>query len=135
MFILGSLDDTENAKCLLFYWPPYIIATAPSDNSYVNKSKSGIKGSPMSRHKWGKMVKNDQKLKFSGKWQKKGVVIAWSCSLSLDIIATAPSDNSFVNKSRGWIKGGPLSRNKWWKMAKNWIFRQMLGKWGGNSQE
>ena len=77
------------------------IAAAPSDNIFVNKSRSGIMGSPMSRHKWGKMVKNDQKLKFSGKWQKNGVacgvVIAWSSFFFTDIIATAPSDNIFVN--------------------------------------
>ena len=28
------------------------IATAPSGNIFVNKNGGGIKGSPMSRHKW-----------------------------------------------------------------------------------
>ena len=45
------------------------------------------------------------------------------------------SDNIFVNKSRYGVMGSPMSRHKWWKMAKNSIFRLMAGKWGGNSQE
>ena len=44
---------------------------------------------------------------------KNGAVNAWSCSLSVDIIAMAPSDNSFVNKSGGGIKGLPMSSYKW----------------------
>ena len=77
----------------------------------------------MSWHKWGKMVKNDQKLKFSGKWQKNGVacgmVIAWSSFFFTDIIATAPSDNIFVNKSGGGIGGSLMSKHKQGKIAKN----------------
>ena len=34
-------------------------------------------------------------------------------SLFVDIIAKAPSDNVFVNKSKGAIKGLPMSRHKW----------------------
>ena len=73
------------------------------------------------------------------------MVVVWSSSLSIDIIATAPSDNTFVSKSRGGIKGSPMSRHKWQKMAKNgkkWqkmtknsISRLMTGKWSGNSLE
>ena len=40
------------------------------------------------------------------------MVIAWSSSLSINIIATAPSDNIFVNKSGGGIEGSPMSRHK-----------------------
>ena len=50
-----------------------------------------------------------------GKW----FGLAWSSFFHTDIIATAPSDNSYVNKSGGGIKGSPMSRLKWWKMAKN----------------
>ena len=77
----------------------------------------------MSWHKWGKMVKNDRKLKLSGKWKKNGaacgVVIAWSSFLFTDIIATAPSDNIFVNKGGDRVKRLPISRHKKGKMAKN----------------
>ena len=59
------------------------------------------------------------KIQFSGKWWENGVVIAWSSSLSINIIATAPSDNIFVNKSGGGIEGLPMSRHKQGKMAKN----------------
>ena len=48
----------------------------------------------------------------------KGVVIAWSSSLSVDIIVIAPNDIILVNKSGGGIKGLPMCRDKWWKMAK-----------------
>ena len=62
------------------------------------------------------MMKNGQKwpkIEFSGKWWENGVVIAWSSFLSADIIATALSDDSVVNKSRGGIKGSPMRRHKW----------------------
>ena len=62
------------------------------------------------------MVKNGQKwpkIEFSGLSQENGVVIVWSSSLSIDIIATALSDNSYVSKSGGGIKGWPMSRLKW----------------------
>ena len=58
------------------------------------------------------------KIQFLIRWQENGVVTAWSSFLSADIIPTAPSDNSVVNKSGGGIKGSPMSRHKWWKMAK-----------------
>ena len=85
-----------------------IIATAPTDNSYVNKSGGGIKELPI-------MMKNGQirpKIEFSGKWQENGVVIAWSSFLTIDIIKTAPFDNIFANKIGG-IKGSPMSWHKW----------------------
>ena len=79
------------------------------------------------------------KYKPSGKWRENGVVIVWSSSLSVDIVETAPSEDIFVNKSGGGIKGLPMSRNKQQKMVKNGqkklIFRQMAGKWGSNSLE
>ena len=92
-----------------------IIATAPSDNSYVNKSRDGIRLSPMSIEQ-AKIVKNGQKwpnIEFLGKCQKNGVGIAWSIFLFTDIIATAPSDNIFVSKSRDGAKRLPMSRHKW----------------------
>ena len=70
-----------------------IIATAPCDNSFVNKSRIGIKGLPMNRHKWPNMIKNPTSIR----WRKNGVVTAWSSFLSADIIATAPCDNIVVN--------------------------------------
>ena len=68
------------------------------------------------------MVKNGHKypkIQFLGNWWENRVVIAWSSSLSVDIIATAPSDNIIVDKSGGGIKGLPMSRHKQGKMAKN----------------
>ena len=62
------------------------------------------------------MVKNGQngqKMEFSGKWWENGVVIALSSFFFLDFIATAPSDNIFVNKSGDGFKGSPTSRHKW----------------------
>ena len=69
-------------------------------------------------------MKNGQKwpkIEFSGQGRENGVVIAWSSFFSIDIIATAHSDNSYVSKSRGRIKGSPMRRHKWSKkkMAKN----------------
>ena len=90
----------------------------PINNSYINKSGDGIKGSPMSRHKWWKMAKMAKNWIFR-LMTENGEVVVWSSSLPIDIIATAPSDNSYVSKSRGGIKGSPMSRHKWWKMAKN----------------
>ena len=60
-----------------------------------------------------KMSKN------SGKRRENGVVIAWSSFLSINIIARARCDYSFVFKNGGGIKGLPISRQKWYKMAKN----------------
>jgi len=68
------------------------------------------------------MVKNGEKwpkIEFSGKWWDNEVAIACSSFLFVDFIATAPGDNIFVNKNRGGIKGSPMSRHKWSKMAKN----------------
>ena len=77
------------------------------------------------------MAKNDQ-TQFSGKWEENGVVIVWSRSLSVDIVETAPSDNIFVNKSGGGIKGLPMSRNKQQKMVKNGQKNEFSGKWQEN---
>ena len=82
------------------------------------------------------MAKNGQKwpkIEISGEWWENGVVIAWSSFLFADIIATAPSDNSFVNKSGSGMKGLPSSRHKWCKIAKNrkkWNFLANGGKMG-----
>ena len=46
------------------------------------------------------------------------MVIAWSTFFEVDFIATAPSDNIFVNRSEGGTKGSPISRRKWPKMTK-----------------
>ena len=49
-------------------------------------------------------------------WHEVGeeneTVMASTGSLCLDIIATELSDNIFVNKSRGGVKGSPMSRHK-----------------------
>ena len=57
------------------------------------------------------------------------MVIAWSSFLYTDIVATAPSDNSYVNESGGGFKGvaheqAQMAKNgqKWPKMTKNSIF-------------
>ena len=49
-----------------------IISTAPSDNIFVNKSGYGVKGLPISRQKWGKVVKKDQKFNFQANGEKMG---------------------------------------------------------------
>ena len=49
-----------------------IIVIAPNDIILVNKSGGGIKGSPMSRHKQGKMAKNVQKLNYQAVAGKLG---------------------------------------------------------------
>ena len=59
--------------------------------------------------KWLKMVKN----LVLCKWWENAVVIACSSFYFEDSTATAPSDNIFVNKSGGGIKGLPMSRHKW----------------------
>ena len=72
----------------------------------------GSRGRPQAGtngEKWSKWPK----MEFSGKWWENGVVIAWSSFLFLDFIATAPSDNIFVNKSGDGFKGSPTSRHKW----------------------
>ena len=59
------------------------------------------------------MVKNGQKwpkIEFSDLSRENGVVIVWSSSLSIDIIATALSGNSYVSESGGGINGWPMSR-------------------------
>ena len=81
-----------------------IVETVPSDNILVNKSGGGIKGSPMSRNKQQKMVKNGKKKRLLGKWWENGVVTAWSSFLFIDIILTAPSESFYVNTIRDWAK-------------------------------
>ena len=59
---------------------------------------------------------NGQKLNFQatgGRWQENGVETFWNHFLSVYIIATASSDNIFVKKSGGGVKGLPISRRKW----------------------
>ena len=70
---------------------------------------------------------NGSKIKFSCKWRKDEVVIACSHILTLTITVTALSDNFFVNKIKGGVKGWPMSRHKWGKMAKKRIYRLMAG--------
>ena len=41
------------------------------------------------------------------------MVIVWSSTLSIDIIATVPSDKILVNKSGDGVKGLPISKHKW----------------------
>ena len=65
----------------------------------------------------------------AGKWGDNSLM--WL--LSVDIIATTPSDNIFVNNSGDGVKGLPICRHKWGQMAKNSIFWQMAGKWGVSS--
>ena len=72
------------------------------DNICVNKSGGGVKGSHISRRKWGKMAgRNHKKLNILGNGGKIMVVITWSSFLSRVNLAKAPSDHSFFNKSRG----------------------------------
>ena len=80
------------------------------------------------------MVKNGQngqKMEFSGKWWENGVVIALSSFLFLDFIATAPSDNTLVNKwvmgSRGHPQAGTNSE-KWPKKGQTWNIQENGGK-------
>ena len=76
---------------------------------------------------------NGQKLSFQangGRWQGNGVETAWNSYLLIYIIAIAFSDNIFIDKSGGGIKGLPISRREWGKMTKNRIFRQMTGDGG-----
>ena len=59
---------------------------------------------------------NGQKLNFQAngrRGQDNGVEIAWKSFPFVYIIAIASSDNIFVNKSRGGIKGLPISRREW----------------------
>ena len=63
---------------------------------------------------------NGQKLTFQangGRGQDNGVETAWNSFPFVYIIATASSDNIFVKKSGGGVKGLPISRHKWGKMA------------------
>ena len=50
----------------LNFFSVYIIATATSDNIFVNRSGGGVKGLPISRRKWSKWPN----IEFSGKWQE-----------------------------------------------------------------
>ena len=59
---------------------------------------------------------NGQKLNFQangGRWQGNGVETAWNSFLFVYIIAIASSDNIFVNKSGGGVKGSLISKQKW----------------------
>ena len=73
---------------------------------------------------------NGQKLYFQangGRWRDNGVETAWISFLSVYIIAIVSINNIFVNKSGGGVKGSPICRRKWGKMAKNQILREMAG--------
>ena len=48
-----------------------------------------------------------------GRGWDNGVETARNSFLSVDVIATVSSDNIFVKKSRGRVKGSPISRRKW----------------------
>ena len=78
-----------------------IIATALSENMFVNTSRVGANSLLRSRQKRYKIAKNGQKMEFLGKWWQNGIIIALSNFLIVDIIATAPGDNIFDNES-GW---------------------------------
>ena len=59
---------------------------------------------------------NGPKLNFHAngrRWRDNGVETAWNCFLSVYIIAIASSNNIFVNKSEGGVKGSLISRRKW----------------------
>ena len=59
---------------------------------------------------------NGQKLNFQAigrRWWDNGVETAWNSFPLVYIIATASSDNIFVKKSGGGVKGLPISRRKW----------------------
>ena len=84
---------------------------------------------------------NGQKLNFQAiGWRRrdKGVETAWNSFLSAYNIATASSDNNFVNKSGGGVKGLPISRRKWSKWPNiefSGKWQEMVGQWGGNIPE
>ena len=93
-----------------------IIATAPSDKIFDNESGGGNEGSTMSRHKWFKNSQKCLKIEFSGKWREhwgNWVIVAKGCSLCTDIIATAPSENTFVNTSSNGAKSLLIGKQKW----------------------
>ena len=109
----GRWWDNEMETAWNSFVSVYIIATASSDNIFVNESKGTVKGSPISSCKWGK---NGQKLNFQadlGRWQNNGVETAWKSFLFLYVITTAYSDDIFVNKSGSGVKGLLISRRKW----------------------
>ena len=59
---------------------------------------------------------NGKKLNFQangGKGRDNGVETVWNRFISVYIIATASSDNIFVNKSGGGVKWLLISRRKW----------------------
>ena len=57
------------------------------------------------------MAKMGKNGKF-GRNREYGVVIDWSYSLSVDIIAIAPGDNILVNQRVGRVKGSHTHRHK-----------------------
>ena len=96
-----------------------IIATAPSDNSFVNIAEVGSMGRPWA----GTIVEKWPKIEFWGKCRENGVVIAWSSFTFTDIIAMVPSDINFVYKDRYgamgslilWVGTKGLKGQKWQK--------------------
>ena len=64
-------------------------------------------------HGGAQMGVNGPKLNFQANRQGNGVETAWNSFLLVYIIAIAFSDNIFINKSGGGIKGLPISRREW----------------------
>ena len=66
-------------------------------------------------HKQAQIGVNGQKLTFQangGRGQDNGEETAWNSFPFVYIIATASSDNILVKKSRGGVRGSPISRGK-----------------------
>ena len=79
----------------------------------MNKSTGGVKGSHISIQKWGK---NSHKLNFKvigWRWWDNGVETAWNSFLIVYIITTASSENIFIKKSKGGVKGALKNKRKW----------------------
>ena len=108
LWVAWGRGGDESVMALTGFLLLDIIARVPSDKVFVNWSGDEVMGSPISRHKWWKMAKNNKKFHFQA---NGGVIIAWSSSLSIDIIVTAPRTIILVNKSGDW-EGLPLSRCK-----------------------
>ena len=83
----------------------------------------GSRGCPWAGTNWAKWPK----IEFWCNWREYETIIVWSRFLFVAITARALSDNFFVKKIKGGVKGSPMSRHKWGKMAKNRIFR-LMGK-------
>ena len=105
-----SIDIVATASSFLYV---YIITKASNDNIFIKKC-GGVKGLPMSTRKWRK---NGHKLikSFFGKWRKMVEKLGGNNLESFlleDIVATASSDNIFIKKSGGRVKGLPMSMCK-----------------------